>query len=42
MILAIIGCTIATLAIITALLAYACVRVSTRAYPRKPENKDAP
>lgn len=40
--LAIICCVVAMSIIFTALLAYACVRVGTRPYPRKPENKDAP
>lgn len=42
MILAIIGCTITTLIIFTALLAIACAKASTKPYPRKPENKDTP
>lgn len=40
--LAIICCFLAMIIIFTGLLAYACVRVGTRSYPRKPENKDAP
>lgn len=40
MISAIIGCIIATAIIFSGLLAYACVKASTRPYPRKPENKD--
>lgn len=43
--LAIICCVITALAIATALLAYACVRVGSKPYPTKPgtcthENKD--
>ena len=43
--LAILGCVVAMIIILTALLAYACVRVSTRPYPTKPgtcthKNKD--
>lgn len=38
--LAIICCIIAAAIIFTALLAYACVRVGTKPYPRKPENKE--
>ena len=45
MIPAIICCVVAMSIILTALLAYACARVGTRAYPTKPdtcthENKD--
>ena len=39
MILAIIGCTIATLAVFAGILAIACAKASTKPHPRKPENK---
>lgn len=40
MTLAIICCVLATLIIFTALLAYACVRASTKPWPSKTENKE--
>lgn len=40
MIPAIICCILATAIIFIGLLAYACARVGTRSYPRKPENKE--
>lgn len=36
--LAIICCVVAMIIIFTALLAYACVRVGARKYPKKPRN----
>lgn len=41
MILQILGAIIFAALVFIGLLAYTCARISTKPYPRKPENKDA-